>query len=59
MPILRESYLNHATVDEVLTLVNSMPESTDFEYVVKGGKVYYECYNIRCESNDAGLHDSV
>lgn len=59
MPILRESYLNHVTVNEVLNMVNSMPEDTDFEYVVKGGKIYYECNNIRGESNDSGLHDSV
>lgn len=59
MSILRESYLNHVTVNEVLNMVNSMPEDTDFEYVVKGGKIYYECCNIRSESNDSGLHDSV
>ena len=57
--MLRESYLNHVTVNEVLNMVNSMPEYTDFEYVVKGGKIYYECNNIRSESNDSGLHDSV
>lgn len=55
----RKSYLNNATVEEVMNLINSMPKNTDFEYVVKGGKIYYECNNIRSESNDSGLHDSV
>lgn len=59
MPVLRESYMNHATVEEMLSMMNSLPESTDFEYVVKGGKIYYECYSVRGESNDAGLSDNL
>lgn len=57
--MLRESYLNHATVNEVLNLVNSKPDDTDFEYVVKGGKIYYECNHIRSQGNDTGLSDCV
>ena len=57
--MLRESYLNHATVNEVLKLVDSKPEDTDFGYIVKGGKIYFEYGNIRSESNDTGLPDRV
>ena len=53
--MLRESYLNHATVNDVLKLVDSKPEDTDFGYIVKGGKIYFEYDNIRSESNDTGL----
>ena len=55
----RESYLNRATVEEVINMINHMPENTDFEYVVKGGKIYYECYSVRGESDDAGLSDNL
>ena len=55
----RKSYLNHATVNEVLNLIESMPDSTDFEYLVKGGIIYYECDCVRSESDDAGLSDNM
>lgn len=55
----RKSYLNNATVEEVMNLINSMPENIDFEYVVKGGVIYYECYSVRSESDDAGLSDNM
>lgn len=55
----RKSYLNNATVEEVLNLIDSVPEDTDFTYVVKGGVIYHECYSIRGESDDAGLSDNL
>ena len=55
----RQSYLNHATVEEVLNLIDSVPEDTDFNYVVKGGIIYHECYSVRGESDDAGLSDNL
>ena len=57
MPVLRESYMNHATVEEMLNMMDSVPEATDFEYIVKGGKIYYECNYIRRESDRARLHN--
>lgn len=59
MPVLRESYMNHATVEELMNMIDSAPEGADFEYVVKGGKIYYECYSVRSESDDAGLPDHL
>ena len=43
--MLRESYLNKCTVDEILFMMKNMEKTREEGcYIVKGGKIYFEVH---------------
>lgn len=45
MMTLRESYLNHCTVEELQILLKDIDKRNDAGYyIVKGGKIYFEIH---------------